>query len=97
MTTPARPPTEAIPMLDLRAQFELAGPHAEDVLRKGCAIDLHSRAFAAGDCALTSLARVRVALRQCDESPVYQLYVERSYAPYLWDWLTDAMMEFVGA
>ena len=77
----------------LRAALELAGPRAEDVLRKGCAIDLHPRAFGPGDCALTAFARVRVALRQCDDSPVYQLYFERSYAPYLWDWLTDAMLE----
>ena len=86
----------AVDVSDLRAEFELAGPRATDVLCKGCAIDLHPHVFGPGDCALTSLARVRVALRQCDEIPAYQLYVERSYAPYLWDWLTDAMMEFVG-
>jgi sarcosine oxidase subunit gamma len=81
---------------DLRAAFELSGPHAEDVLRKGCAIDLHSRVFGPGDCALTSLARVRVALHQSGERQTYHIFIERSYAPYLWDWLTDAMMEYVG-
>jgi heterotetrameric sarcosine oxidase gamma subunit len=87
----------AVDVSDLRAAFELAGPRAEDVLRKGCAIDLHPRAFAPGDCALTSFARVRVALRQSDGRHTYQLFVERSYALYLWDWLTDAMLEFTGA
>jgi sarcosine oxidase subunit gamma len=86
----------AIDVSDLRAEFELAGPHAQDVLRKGCAIDLHPRVFTAGDCALTALARVRVALLQSDNRPAYHLYVERSYAPYLWDWLIDAMFEFGG-
>jgi len=84
----------AVDVSDLRAEFELAGPRAIDVLRKGCAIDLHPRAFAPGDCALTALARVRVALRQTDDRPGYRVLVERSVAPYLWDWLTDAMMEF---
>lgn len=107
VTTPARAASltqaltgadaSVVDVSDLRAAFELAGPHAADVLRKGCAIDLHPRAFAAGDCALTSLARVRVALRAADDRPAYAIFVERSYAPYLWDWLADAMLEFVGA
>ena len=84
----------AVDVSDLRAEFELAGPRAGDVLRKGCGIDLHPRVFGPGDCALTSLARVRVALRQTDDRPGYRLLVERSYAPYLWDWLTDAMIEY---
>lgn len=82
---------------DLRAMFELAGPNARDVLRKGCALDLHPRVFGPGDSALTALARVRVALCQVDARPGYRLLIERSYAVYLWDWLTDAMAEFSGA
>jgi sarcosine oxidase subunit gamma len=81
---------------DLRAVFELAGPSARDVLRKGCAIDLHPRVFGPGDCALTALARVRVALCQVDDRPAYRILIERSYAVYLWDWLIDAMAEFGG-
>jgi sarcosine oxidase subunit gamma len=86
----------AVDVSDLRAEFELAGPLAADVLRKGCGIDLHPRVFGPGSCALTSLARVRVALRQTDERPGYRLLVERSVALYLWDWLVDAMTEFTG-
>ena len=81
----------AVDVSDLRAEFELAGPLAADVLRKGCGIDLHPRVFGPGNCALTLLARVRVALRQTDERPGYRLLVERSVALYLWDWLVDAM------
>ena len=86
----------AFDVSDLRAVFELTGPHAADVLRKGCAIDLHRRVFAPGDCAITALARVRVAFRQADDGQGYRIFVERSYAPYLWDWLTDAMVEYGG-
>jgi sarcosine oxidase subunit gamma len=81
---------------DLRAAFELKGPHATDVLRKGCGIDLHPRAFGPGDCALTALARTRIALLQIDKAPTYRVWVERSVATYLWDWLVDAMMSFIG-
>ena len=84
----------AVDVSDLRAEFELAGPRAIDELRKGCAIDLHPRVFAPGDCAITALARVRVALRQTDDRPGYRVLVERSVAPYLWGWLIDAMSEF---
>ena len=80
---------------DLRAALELAGPHAEDVLRKGCAIDLHPRVFQAGDCAVTALARVRVALHRAAATDSYLIYVERSYAHYLWDWLIDASREYI--
>ena len=86
----------AINVSDLRAEFELAGPHAADVLRKGCGIDLHPREFRPGDCAMTQLARVRAGSRQIDERPAYRILVERSVATYLWDWLTDAMREFTG-
>ncbi len=81
---------------DLRAVFELAGPRARDVLRKGCAIDLHPRVFGPGDCALTALARVRIALRQINACPAYQVFVERSYAEYFWNWCVDAIIEFSG-
>ena len=82
-------------MSDLRAAFELTGPRARDVLQKGCAVDLHPRAFGAGTCVQTALARVRVTLRQMDATPVYQALVDRSYARYLWDWLLDAALEYV--
>src|SRR5690242_11013397 len=34
MTTPARPPTQAIPMLDLRAQFETIAPEIRAAVDK---------------------------------------------------------------
>jgi len=82
---------------DLRTVFGLRGAHAWDVLRKGCAVDLHPRAFATGDCVQTAFARVRVILRQLDDTPAYELLVERSYAAYMKDWLDDAAREFTAA
>jgi sarcosine oxidase subunit gamma len=82
---------------DLYASFEVVGPSSRDLLAKGCALDLHPRVFQAGHCAATALASVRVTLRQLDAAPRFQLLVEHSYAQYLWDWLTDAAVEFLGA
>ena len=81
---------------DLRAVFRLAGPMSRDVLRKGCSVDLHPRAFSTGAVALTALARVRVILHQLDQAPTYDVYVERSVAGYMRDWLCDAMGEYLG-
>jgi sarcosine oxidase, subunit gamma len=79
---------------DLREGFEIAGSHAPDVLRKGCAVDLHPRVFTAGACVQTALARVRVTLRHIDAAPTYEVLVERSFAGYLAAWLDDAAVEF---
>lgn len=79
---------------DLRAAFEVKGARARDLLAKGCAVDLHPRAFRPGELALTALARVRVIICQTAQDPSYEILVERSYAEYLWHWLEDAVTEF---
>lgn len=81
---------------DQRVVFELRGPRARDVLQKGCAVDLHPRAFAAGGCVQTALARVRVTLQRMEAPAACRVFVERSYAQYLWDWLNDAAVEYWG-
>jgi sarcosine oxidase subunit gamma len=77
-----------------RTAIELRGPAARDVLAKGCALDLHPRAFAPGACAQTLLARAQVILEQLDDAPAYRLLVRGSFSDYLATWLLDAMAEF---
>jgi len=79
---------------DSRAVIALYGPHARDVLAKGCPLDLHSRVFTAGRCAQTLLAKAHVILHQTDAAPSYEVYVHRSFADYLWTWLEDAAAEY---
>ena len=79
---------------DLHVAFEITGPLSRELLAKGCAVDLHPREFKTGCCATTAFARVRATLLQLDETPQFQLLVERSYAQYVWDWLVDAAAEF---
>jgi sarcosine oxidase, subunit gamma len=79
---------------DGRTTIEIAGRHARDVIAKGCGLDLHPRVFGPGRCAQTGLAKARVILRQTDPAPVFEIFVERSHAEYLWLWLKDATREF---
>lgn len=72
----------------------VGGPHARDVLEKGCTLDLHPRAFAEGQCAQTMIAHAGVVIRYVDEVPTFELTVRRSFADYLWVWLEDAALEF---
>ncbi|MAI99192.1 MAG: sarcosine oxidase subunit gamma [Nisaea sp.] len=73
--------------------IRLAGGDARWVLRKGIAIDLHPRAFAAGNCAQTMFERAQITLIQVDDAPSYELIVRNSFAPYLWSWLADASQD----
>ncbi len=77
-----------------RTAIEIAGPCARDVLEKGCSLDLHPRAFHAGNCAQTMVARAQVVLEQETEEPAYRLFVRASFSAYLAAWLMDASMEF---
>jgi len=77
-----------------RAIVEIGGAQARALLEIGCGLDLHSRAFGAGQCAQTLFARVPVILDQLDDAPHYRLLVHRSYAHWLGDWLIDAAEQF---
>ena len=77
-----------------RTAVALAGPHARSVLQKGCHLDLHPLRFRAGNVAQSRFARCHILLHQTDDAPAYDLYVQRSFARYLWSWLEDAAAEY---
>lgn len=78
-----------------RTVLEISGPHAREVLEKGCYLDLHPRVFGPGQCLGTIIAKTQVILEQTDDKPSYRLYVRSSFARHLTTWLLDAMAEFV--
>lgn len=84
----------AIDVSAARAVLELSGPRAADVLRHGCAVDLHPRVFGPGHCAQTDLARAQVVLHQTG-TETYRIFVRSSFADYLARWLLDAMIEYL--
>ena len=77
-----------------RTVIGLSGPHARDVLMKGCPLDVHAREFKPGDCAQSTLAKATIILHQISDAPAYDIYVERSFASYLWGWLEVAALEY---
>ena len=84
----------AVDVGDARTVIALRGARARDVLAKGCGLDLHPRVFEPGRCAQTGLARAGVLIHQTGAEPAYDIYVDRSFAEYLWTWLEDAAAEF---
>ena len=79
---------------DARAIVRVSGPDARRALSKGVAIDLHPRAFRAGQVAITAIAHVGAQIWQRDEAPSYDLAVARSFAGSVWTWLSHACAEF---
>ncbi|MCH7942317.1 MAG: sarcosine oxidase subunit gamma [Proteobacteria bacterium] len=77
-----------------RTVIGLAGRNAVDILMKGCPLDIHPRQFKSGDCAQSVLAKATIILHQTSAAPAYDIYVERSFADYLWTWLEDAALEY---
>jgi sarcosine oxidase, subunit gamma len=80
-----------------RAVIEVSGPRARALLGKGCGLDLHPRAFGPGSCAQTLFAKLPVILDQLSAAPAYRLFVGRSAARWMGEWLIDAALEFAVA
>ena len=79
-----------------RTTFELAGPSARAVLEKGCALDLHPRAFAVGTASVTLIGSVPVIVWKIADA-TYRILPRSSFADFLGRWLIDAMTEFQAA
>jgi sarcosine oxidase subunit gamma len=87
-----------VDVTDSRTTVRLTGRHAREVLAKGCALDFHARAFAAGEVKQSLLAGVDVAVHLVADAPeagpVFDILVLRSFAEHLWRWLADAGAEY---
>jgi sarcosine oxidase subunit gamma len=74
-----------------RTRLFIEGPPAREVLSKGIALDLHPEVFRADACALTELQHTPILLHRTGQDR-YELYVLRTYAAWIWEWLTDAAL-----
>jgi sarcosine oxidase subunit gamma len=79
---------------DSRLVLRLSGPHVRDVLAKGAPVDLHPKAFKAGDVANTLISYIAVQIDMLDDAPTYQLAAPRSMAGSFWSWLSASAAEF---
>ena len=69
--------------------FKLSGSNIFVVLSKGCPFDFSSDDFGDNKVTQTILNHVDVTIHRRSENDV-DLYVRRSFAGYLWDWLKDS-------
>ncbi|HLI14004.1 MAG TPA: sarcosine oxidase subunit gamma family protein [Alphaproteobacteria bacterium] len=76
-----------------RAIIRIAGPRLRDLLAKGCGLDFHPRAFAAGACVQSAYHHVNVLIHAVDDSPAAELYAPRGFACALWEHLVDGAHE----
>jgi methylglutamate dehydrogenase subunit D len=74
-----------------RVRLAVDGPQARAVLAKGISVDLHPRSFAVGAFAQTGLQHTGVLLERCAQDR-YELYVLRTFAVSIWEWLLDAAL-----
>ena len=72
----------------------VAGPRARDALNAGCPLDLHPSVFPAGAATRTLLGKATVVLRRPGEGDAFELWVNGSFAPYVWLFLENAAREF---
>ncbi len=81
------------PLSHSRARIFLEGAPARHVLAKGIPLDFHESAFKPGQFAMTGLYHTPV-LVHCVDNNLFHLYAMRTFALSVWDWLTDAALEF---
>ena len=75
---------------DRMVAIEITGPAAALVLNAGCPLDLEK--MPVGGCARTVLDKAEVVLMKC-EGAYYQLEVARSFAEFVWNFLSVAGRE----
>ena len=69
--------------------FKLSGSNIFEVLSKGCPFDFSPEDFGDNKVVQTIVNHVDVTIHRKSEKDV-DLYVRRSFAGYLWDWLKDS-------
>ena len=80
-------------LTDSRTIFRIKGEAARQVLAKGVAVDLHTSVFPVQAIAHTMVEHAGVLLHRVGPE-AFELYVPRSYAANLWQWLTECSAEF---
>ena len=85
----------AVDVSGQRTTLRLRGSASREVLGKGCALDLHPRAFGDGTAAQTMLGQAGVILLAVNGGGAdYRILIRSSFARYLADWLLDAAGEY---
>jgi sarcosine oxidase subunit gamma len=81
------------PLSHSRTRIFIEGAPARDVLSKGIPLDFHSTVFKPGMFAMTGVHHTPV-LVHCVSENRFEIYALRTFALSVYDWLTDAALEF---
>ena len=76
-----------------RTRIVIDGLCARAVLRKGIPLDFDPDVFRVDQAALTGLHHTPILIHRAG-ADCYELYAMRSFALSVWEWLTDAALEF---
>jgi heterotetrameric sarcosine oxidase gamma subunit len=88
-----RPFAAVTSLTNSRTRIRLEGNPARPVLAKGIALDFDPEVFAPGHFAQTGVHHMPLLIH-CLEENAFHLYVMRTFALSLWEWLIDAALEF---
>jgi heterotetrameric sarcosine oxidase gamma subunit len=81
------------PLSCSRTRIYIEGLEAARVLSMGISLDFHRSTFRVGHFAMTGLHHTAVLVHRTEEER-YELYAQRSFALWTWEWLTDAALQF---
>jgi len=76
-----------------RAGIRITGAPAADLLQKGLAFDLGVEAFPPMSATTAGLAHISVTVVRLD-AETFDIYAMTSFAQSLWDWVSDAAVEY---
>jgi heterotetrameric sarcosine oxidase gamma subunit len=83
------------PLSHSRTRIFIDGAPARDVLSKVIPLDFHPTVFKSGMFAMTGIHHTPV-LVHCMSENRFEIYALRTFALSVYDWLTDAALEFAG-
>lgn len=78
------------------AAFQITGSNASALMAKACSLDFHLCAFRPGSCAQSLFAQVSALIHRPSQGSGFWIYVPATVSDYLWEWFTDASVEYVG-
>ena len=81
------------PLSHSRTRIFIEGASARDVLAKSIPLDFHPTVFKPGIFAMTGIHHTPV-LVHCTTETRFEIYALRTFALSVYDWLTDAALEF---
>jgi len=82
-----------VDMSDYFTVIRVQGPNARTLLAKGCALDLHPRAFSQGQATGTGFHQATIFLTLAD-TDTFDVMIRWSFADYLWTYFADGMQEW---